>query len=106
MCEQLSQSYLKEVIATPISDHSGVPKLPERTYETRFFRNYNKGEFRNDLKNVPWHNVETTESVDDAVLLWERLYSEVADRHAPIKKKYFKGHKSPLGYYQAARNSS
>ena len=35
------------------------------------------------------------ESVDDAVLLWERLYSEVADRHAPIKKKRVKGHKTP-----------
>ena len=66
----------KEVIATPISDHSivlcvfksGVPKLPARTYESRFFKNYNKGEFRDDLKNVPWHDVETAESVDDAVL--------------------------------------
>ena len=93
----------KEVIATPISDHSivlcvfksGVPKIPARTYETRSFKNYNKCEFRDDLKSVPWHNVETAESVDDAVLLWERLYSEVADRHAPIKKKRVKGHKTP-----------
>ena len=93
----------KEVIATPISDHSivpcvfksGVPKLPARTYESRSFRNYNKGEFRDDLKNVPWHDVETAESVNHAVLLWERLYSEVADRHAPIKKKRVKGHKIP-----------
>ena len=74
---------------------SGVPKIPARTYETRSFRNYNKCEFRDDLKSVPWHNVETAESVDDAVLLWERLYSEVADRHAPIKKKRVKGHKTP-----------
>ena len=61
------------------------PKLPARTYESRSFKNFNKGEFRYDLKNVPWHDVEAAESVDDAVLLWERLYSEVADRHAPIK---------------------
>ena len=61
----------------------------------RSFRNYNKGEFRDDLKNVPWHDVETAESVDDAVLLLERLYSEVADRHAPIKKKRVKHHKTP-----------
>ena len=59
----------KEVIATPINDHnivlcvfkSGVPKLPARTYESRSFRNYKKGEFRDDLKNVPWHDVETAE---------------------------------------------
>ena len=39
-------------------------------------------------------NDETAESVDDVVLLWERLYSKVADCYAPIKEKHVKGHKT------------
>ena len=92
-----------EVINTPISDHSivlcvlksGVPKLPPCTHETRSYKNYRKQAFVNDLRNVPWNVLDATESIDDALFLWNRLFSEVADLHAPIKRQRMKGFKTP-----------
>lgn len=87
-----------------ISDHSivvgvfksGVPKLPSFTHETRSYKNYRKEAFVNDLRNVPWNVLDATDSIDDALPLWNRLiFSDVADLHAPIKKQRRKGFKTP-----------
>ena len=68
----------------------GVPKLPPRKFEYRSFKNYNKTEF----SQVPWSVVDGVENVDDAVS-WERLFSEIANEHAPLKIKRGKGNKTP-----------
>jgi len=65
----------------------GVQKLPPRKFEYRSFKNYNKTEFINDLNEVPWSVVDGVENVDDAVFLWERLFSEIANEHAPPDPK-------------------
>lgn len=91
------------IIHTTLSDHSlvfcvmkgGVPKHPPRKFEYRSFKNYNKTEFINDLNQVPWSVVDGVENVDDAVFLWERLFSEIANEHAPLKIKRVKGSKTP-----------
>ena len=91
------------VIHTSLSDHSlvycvmkgGIPKVPPRKIEYRSFKNYNKEAFVNDLNQVPWSVISGVESVDDKVLLWDRLFSEVADQHAPLKFKRVKGTKTP-----------
>ena len=73
----------------------GVPKLPPRKFEYRSFKNYNKTEFINDLNEVPRSVVDGAENVDDAVFLWERLFSEIANERAPLKIKRAKGSKTP-----------
>ena len=86
-----------------ISDHdlvfcvikAGIPKIPPRVCEVRSYKNYDKGAFVNDLKNVPWNIIDSVEDVDDAVFLWERMFNDVADAHAPIRKKRLKGRKTP-----------
>ena len=91
------------IIHTTLSDNSlvfcvmkgGVPKLPPRKFEYRSFKNYNKTEFINDLNQVPWSVVDGVENVDDAVFLCERLFSEIANEHAPLKIKRAKGSKTP-----------
>ena len=92
-----------EVIDCHLSDHNvilcalkgGVPKLPPRTKEFRSFKNYCKVSFVNDLKNIPWSLIDSVDSVDDAVFLWEKLFCDIADKHAPIQKKRLKGHSTP-----------
>jgi hypothetical protein len=92
-----------EVINSHLSDHSivlsvlksGVQKLPPRIHESRSLKNYCKQSFVDDLSSVPWNVIEATDSVDDAVSLWEHLFCSVADQHAPIKKKRLKGFSSP-----------
>ena len=92
-----------EVILSPLSDHSwilcvfkaGVRKLPAKVIESRSFRNYDREAFVQDLSAVPWSVIECMNSVSDAVFLWEKLFKEVADKHAPIKAKRLKASKNP-----------
>ena len=91
------------VIHSSLSDHSivfcimegGVRKVPARTCESRSFKNYDKSAFLKDLASLPWNIVDTTDCVDDAVYLWERMFNGVADDHAPIRIRRRKGHKTP-----------
>ena len=81
------------IIHTTLGDHSlvfcvmkgALPNLPPRKFEYRSFKNYNKMEVINDLNQVPWSVVDGVENVDDAVFLWERLFSEIANEHAPLR---------------------
>lgn len=92
------------LLESSMSDHSsifcvikgGVPKLPPREFEYRSFKTYDKDAFVNDLKQVPWHSVDYAEDIDAAVLMWERMFSDVADQHAPVKFCRAKGTKNPL----------
>ena len=86
-----------------ISDHSlifcvikgGVKRAPPKQFEYRCFKNNNKVAFVNDLNGVPWSVIEGIEDIDEQVSMWEHLFSEVADSHAPIKFKRVKGIKNP-----------
>ena len=82
-----------DVLDISLSDHSlvfcvlkGEKKLPAKVFEYRSFKNFEKDSFLRDLNNVPW-NIIAVESVDDAVHLWERLFIDIAEQHAPLKTK-------------------
>ena len=87
------------VILSSISDHSlvfcilkvGVTKAKPRIIEFRSYKSYNANTFIEDLNNVPWHVVQNEDNVDDAILTWNKLFLEVADSHAPIKRRRVKG---------------
>ena len=51
--------------------------------------------FVNDLKNIDWNVVDNQENVNDAVKVWDQLFSDVANRHAPIRKLRMKGRHAP-----------
>ena len=74
---------------------SGVTKAPPKSFEFRSYKSYNKDAFVNDLKQVPWSIVDSISEIDDCVFLWERLFSGIADLHAPIMFKRVKGFKNP-----------
>ena len=72
-----------------------VPKLTPTKFEYRSFKNYNKESFVKELSQVPWSVIDGVDDIDDAVLLWDQLFSDVADIHAPFKFKWPKGTKNP-----------
>ena len=92
-----------DVVSLSISDHSliycvltaGVPKATLRTIEYRSFKGFDENAFIQNLKNVPWHIVDDESNVNDAVLTWNKLFTEVVDSHAPLKKRRVKGTTAP-----------
>jgi len=74
---------------------AGVPKDTPRTIEYRSFKRFDESVFIQDLNNVPWHIVDNESNVKDAVLTWNRLFTEVADSHATLKKRRVKGTPAP-----------
>ena len=91
------------VIHSSISDHSmifcvvtpDVTKAPGKTIEYRSFKNYSKEDFVNDLKDVDWESVANKEDVDSAVSTWNKLFTNIADRHAPMRKTRIRGVRCP-----------
>lgn len=47
------------------------------------------------LKQFSWHIVDNENNVNDPVLTWNRLFTDVADSHAPLKKCRVKGTPAP-----------
>ena len=87
------------VTPSPLSDHclifcvikSGVPKAPGRTIEYRLYKHYSKQEFLSDLRDIDWDQALKKDDIDSAVDDWNKLFTHVADSHAPIRKSRIKG---------------
>ena len=43
------------------------------------------------MASVPCHVVENENNINDAVLTWTKLFSEIVDAQAPLKKRRVKG---------------
>ena len=88
-----------DVLDSSISDHNvifcvvkgGIKKLPPKVFEYRSFKSYEKKAFIKDIEQVPWSIIEGVGDIDDTVFLWEKLFRDCADYHAPIKSRRVKG---------------
>ena len=47
--------------------------------------------FLADLESVPWHVIENEEDIDSAVFVRNQLFCEIADLHAPVKRRRMRG---------------
>ena len=91
------------IIHSAMSDHSivdctmksGVPKNLPKTIEYRSYRKYDKSSFIKDLKETDWNMVGLNGDVDPAVEMWNTLFTDFANRHAPIKNNRIKVAKTP-----------
>ena len=87
------------VVPVSRSDHylvycvlkAGVIKAPPKTIEYRSYKNFDVNTFLAGLNSVPWHIIENEEDIDDAVFIWNQLFSEIADLHAPVKRRRIRG---------------
>ena len=61
--------------------------------------------FRTDLSTVPWSCVliEQEHNPDIAWDIWQHMFLDITDSHAPLKKKRVKGISSPLDYSRAKK---
>ena len=88
------------VVPVTLSDHylvfcilkAGVTnKAKPRIIEYCSYKNFGVNKFNNDLRNVPWHVTDNENNVDNALLTWNNMFSEVAEDHAPTKRRRVKG---------------
>lgn len=70
---------------------AGVTKAPPKTIEYRSYKNFDVNTFLADVDSVPWHVIENEEDIDSAVFVWNQLFSEIADLHAPVKRRRIRG---------------
>ena len=57
-------------------------KLQPRLIICRNFKHYDKEKFINDLENVPWGKVYTTDSANEAFTIFEFYVKGRVDKHA------------------------
>ena len=70
------------VVPVLLSDHylvycilkSGVIKAPPKTTEYHSYKNFDVNTF---LADLTWHIIENKEDIDDAVFIWNQLFSEI-----------------------------
>ena len=69
-----------------------MKKAPPGTIEYRSCKSFNANTFIQVLNNVPWHVVESESDINSAVLMimWNKLFCDIADAHAPVKRRRVK----------------
>ena len=84
---------------------SGITtKTKPRKLEYRSYKNFDPTLFNDDLRNIPWYIVENEDNVNDALFTWNKMFSEVADQHAPVKRRRVKG--TPLPWMNSQISDS
>ena len=67
-----------------------------RDINYRCYKNYNQHNFKYDLENVDWSFMDSVSDINNTVNNWCNKFSEIADKHAPIKTRRAKcTNKSP-----------
>ena len=88
------------VFSLDLSDHSlifcvikaGVTKSGGnfRDINYRCYKHYNPNNFKHDLENVDWSFMDSVSDLNDTVITWCNKFSEIVDKHAPIKTRRVK----------------
>ena len=83
------------VVDTGISDHCLVfmayslkkPKFKPKILIRRDFRNFNENLFKAEVENAPWGNILAVDDsdIDNKVVIFENIYTEIINRHAPFR---------------------
>lgn len=61
----------------------------------RCFKHFDPEKFREELANINWTCIDDIISPSEMLLAWERLFLEIANKHAPIKSKRVRHTNSP-----------
>ena len=72
-----------------------IPKSNPKTVTSRCFKHFIPDSFRTDLSMVPWFLIEQEHNPDIAWDIWQQMFLDIADSHAPLKKKRVKEISSP-----------
>ena len=91
------------VIQTAISDHFMIYAIrsckpikgKHKTIDYRCYKKFDEEAFLDDLCNVSWKDIEKFDNVNDAVDLWQQMFSTIVDKHVPKKSKRVKAKPTP-----------
>ena len=88
-----------------ISDHYAIVcnrklnfslgKHCHQTISYRSFKTFDENAFINDLKQVPWETIQTTNCLDEMIEIWNELFLEVINKHALLKCHRVKKKRQP-----------
>ena len=91
------------IISTGLSDHRLVyavrkcikPKFKARKISVRSFKNFDHDEFLEEISQIPWSTIESFDHIDDAWSSSKTLFTDIADKHAPVKTITVRGRPAP-----------
>lgn len=75
--------------------NSSIPKMMHNTIRYRSFKNFNEAKFNEDLESIPWDVIKVFDNVDDALDAWYSLFSDVINKHVPLKQHRVKNVNQP-----------
>ena len=91
------------VLHVGISDHSlnyaihkhNTPKTDPKVIESRQFKNFDSDAFIDDIKETPFHLTSLLDDPNEMWYVWKSLFLEIANKHAPIRKRKANSKSSP-----------
>ena len=91
------------VMENSISDHDLVyvtlrlkkPRSKPVYITTRSFKHYSPVNFNSDVSLAPWSIVDVFDDVEDKLYSFDMLFTEILDRHAPVKTFKARGKPNP-----------
>jgi len=86
-----------------ISDHSLIftvrrlaqPRGLPRIVESRRFNNFNEEDFLEDMRKNPWDMMDIVDDPNEKLYIWQIMFLEVLDKHAPLRKKRVRNCEAP-----------
>ena len=92
------------VVDADISDHSLIytilkttaPRLRSRKIQLRSLKNFDQDLFLRDLLNVTFHVMEVLYGIDDKQYVFESLYLDILNKHAPQKQAHIRSNQFPF----------
>ena len=88
-----------------ISDHYAIfcnrkinPAIRKESHKEityRSFKHFNNDLFLNDLVSVNWAAIETIDDVDTMIDTWYSMFTQIVDKHAPVKSQRVKRNFQP-----------
>lgn len=93
-----NEDYISRVCVNKqtISDHyaifgnrkcnCAVNRHSHQTITYRSFKHFDENAFINDLRQIPWEILESFDDVIEWVQIWNILFLEIVNKHAPLKQ--------------------
>ena len=64
--------------------------LSHKVIKYRNFKTFDENSFRQDLEHTAWNILDLYDNVDDKLEIWEKLFMDTVNRHAPLVEKRVK----------------
>lgn len=66
-----------------------------KTITYRSTKMFNENDFMAEMFNAPWHNINRVACPDEAVALFNSMFTDILDRHMPLVTKRVRSHCKP-----------